>query len=65
MTGPYSDLNGYDEIITYCTWPDEEDSARAAQKLTDAGYSNVKALDGGINAWKAAGFPVESTSPEK
>jgi rhodanese-related sulfurtransferase len=63
MTAPYTNLDGYDEIITYCNWPDEEESARAAQKLTEAGYSNVKALDGGIIAWRDAGFPIESSSP--
>ena len=59
MAEPYDYLVGYDEIITYCNWPDEEDSARAVQKLMEAEYSNAKALEGGIEAWKAAGFPVE------
>ena len=57
----YSKIDGYDEIITYCSWPDEEESARAAKKLMEAGYSNVKAIEGGFEAWKAAGFPVEGT----
>ncbi len=25
----------------------------------EAGFSNVKTLEGGIAGWKAAGFPVE------
>jgi len=28
----------------------------------DAGYSNVKALDGGIGDWIAAGFPVQGNN---
>lgn len=58
----YSDLNIYDEIITYCTWPDEQASARAASLLMEAGYTDVKAIKGGFAAWKAEGFSVESTS---
>jgi rhodanese-related sulfurtransferase len=34
------------------------------QKLIAAGYSNAKALEGGIVAWKAAGFLVEGTEHE-
>ena len=62
MAEPYSELDGYDEIITYCACPDEETSASAAEKLMEAGYSNTKALEGGLKALKAAGFPVEGTA---
>ena len=34
-------------------------SALAADLLRDMGYTNVAHLDGGFNAWKAAGKPVE------
>jgi rhodanese-related sulfurtransferase len=34
-------------------------SALAAQTLTQMGYSNVAHLDGGIKAWKDAGFSTE------
>jgi rhodanese-related sulfurtransferase len=30
----------------------------------EAGYSNAKAIEGGLQAWKAAGFPVEGTNHE-
>ena len=33
-------------------------SALAARSLQEMGYANVAHLDGGINAWKAAGLPV-------
>ncbi len=29
------------------------------QELIDAGYSNATTTEGGIKAWKAAGYPVE------
>jgi len=33
----------------------------AAEQLRQAGYSRVSVLRGGVAAWKAAGFPVETT----
>jgi rhodanese-related sulfurtransferase len=27
----------------------------------EAGYSTAKAIEGGLKAWEAAGFPVEGT----
>ena len=64
MVEPYSYLNSYDEIVTYCAWRDEEASARAAKKLIDAGYTNVKTIEGGLTAWEKAGFPVTETPQE-
>jgi rhodanese-related sulfurtransferase len=40
---------------------DEETEALAAQ-LRSAGYENVSELLGGLAAWKAAGYPVESVN---
>lgn len=34
-------------------------SALAADLLRDMGYTNVAHLDGGMNAWAAAGHPIE------
>jgi len=36
-------------------------SALAAVTLKEMGYENVAHLDGGIAAWKQAGFPVENS----
>jgi rhodanese-related sulfurtransferase len=33
---------------------------RAAARLTEGGYSDVSVLDGGVEAWEKAGFPVYS-----
>lgn len=35
----------------------------AAEKLERAGYRNVAILEGGLQAWQAAGFEVESSAP--
>jgi rhodanese-related sulfurtransferase len=38
----------------------DEETAVAAAQLRAAGYRNVSELRGGVAAWKAVGFPVES-----
>jgi rhodanese-related sulfurtransferase len=43
-------------IVMYCA--SEGQSALAAQTLQEMGHTNVAHLDGGINAWKAAGQPT-------
>jgi rhodanese-related sulfurtransferase len=37
----------------------EATSARAALTLYEQGFTEVKALLGGLDAWKAEGFPME------
>lgn len=46
-------------IITYCTCPDDEASARFTRMLRQEGY-DAWLLDGGLPAWRAAGFPMEA-----
>lgn len=46
------------EIITYCAGPKCPQSMLAAQKLIELGYTNVKAYEGGLEEWKAAGHEV-------
>lgn len=36
-------------------------SAQAAQKLFADGFNEVTHLEGGLNAWKQAGYPVETS----
>jgi rhodanese-related sulfurtransferase len=38
----------------------DEETAEAAAQLRQVGYQNVSQLRGGVAAWKAVGFPVES-----
>lgn len=40
-------------------------SAAAAEKMRNAGYTNVYELSGGTNAWRAANKPLEGNSNEK
>jgi membrane protein DedA with SNARE-associated domain/rhodanese-related sulfurtransferase len=48
------------EIIFYCTCPNEAAAAHVARKLMDLGYTQVRPLLGGFDAWIAAGYQVES-----
>ena len=44
-------------IVLYCGGGFR--SALAAESLTKMGYSNVVSMDGGMRAWREAGFPVD------
>ena len=44
-------------IVLYCASSGR--SALAVQTLKSMGYKNVTHINGGFNAWKEAGFPVE------
>ena len=46
-------------IIAYCTCPDEDASARLTRALRRQGY-DAWALQGGLPAWRAAGYPMEA-----
>lgn len=50
-----------DENSTYLVYCHFESASRqGAQKLVDAGFTNVYRLDGGYGAWVDAGYPVET-----
>lgn len=46
-------------VILYCSCPKEITAAQVAKVLMQSGYSNVRPLQGGIDAWIEAGFPLE------
>lgn len=45
------------KVILYCRSGNR--STMAAQKLFEAGFTRVTHLDGGIGAWKEAGYPTK------
>lgn len=49
------------EIVLYCGGGYR--SALAAESLQQMGYSNVLSMEGGIRAWREAGYPIESGGP--
>ena len=52
------------EIILYCSCPNEASAAQVAKMLIDSGFVRVRPLHGGLEAWIAAGLPVESIAAD-
>jgi membrane protein DedA with SNARE-associated domain/rhodanese-related sulfurtransferase len=48
------------EIVLYCTCPNEASAARVAKLLINNGFRHVRPLQGGLDAWIAAGYEVET-----
>ena len=48
------------DIVLYCTCPNEASAAQVAKLLMDRGYRRVRPLHGGLDAWIAAGYRIES-----
>jgi membrane protein DedA with SNARE-associated domain/rhodanese-related sulfurtransferase len=51
------------DIVFYCACPNEAAAAYVAKTLIDLGYTRVRPLLGGLDAWVAAGYEVESWPP--
>jgi rhodanese-related sulfurtransferase len=59
VTNPDLSENRDARVILYCTKAPSARSMLAAQTLGRMGFSNVAALRGGLEEWKAAGLPAE------
>jgi len=46
------------DVILYCTCPNEASAARVAKILMNHGFKRVRPLQGGLDAWVAAGYAV-------
>ncbi|WP_404537118.1 VTT domain-containing protein [Dyella agri] len=51
------------ELVVYCNCPNEVSAAHAAQALMARGYRRVRPLQGGLDAWDAAGYTVLRLAP--
>jgi rhodanese-related sulfurtransferase len=59
VTDPALSGNKDARVIVYCTKSPSARSVLAAQTLGRMGYSNVAALRGGLEEWRAEGLPSE------
>jgi membrane protein DedA with SNARE-associated domain/rhodanese-related sulfurtransferase len=50
------------EVIVYCACPNEASAAKVALELRARGFSRVRPLAGGIDAWVSAGGAIERYS---
>jgi glyoxylase-like metal-dependent hydrolase (beta-lactamase superfamily II)/rhodanese-related sulfurtransferase len=64
LSGSLGDLDAHrkDDIVTICRTGGR--AKTAAQIMTKAGFDKVTVLEGGMTAWRSAGFP-SSRSPKK
>ena len=47
------------EAIVYCTCPGDKTSRAVLRRALDLQFFKIKFLKGGLEAWKAKGYPVE------
>jgi rhodanese-related sulfurtransferase len=47
------------DSIVYCTCPSDKTSRAVLGRALDMHFSRIKFLKGGLEAWKAEGYPVE------
>lgn len=50
------------EMVFYCTCPNEASAAHAARIMMSRGFTRVRPLLGGLDAWSAAGYPMQDLS---
>jgi rhodanese-related sulfurtransferase len=55
-----ADLPRDRDIVVYCTCPNEASAARVAKILMNHGFKKVRPLHGGLDAWVAAGYSVDT-----
>lgn len=55
-------LRAYDMVI-YCICPDSATAVEITQRMRLGGYTRIRALRGGLEAWQRRGFPVEPLRP--
>jgi rhodanese-related sulfurtransferase len=56
---PLKDVPRNREVVTYCACPNDESAVRAAQVLSETGFSRVRVLKGGWVTWKKINGQVE------
>jgi membrane protein DedA with SNARE-associated domain/rhodanese-related sulfurtransferase len=60
LAATHEEIPRDEDIVLYCTCPNEATSARVARQLLKLGIRRVRSLAGGLDAWRARGFPVEA-----
>jgi rhodanese-related sulfurtransferase len=52
-------LPGGRDLIVYCTCPSDKTSRAVLDRALAMGFSRIKFLKGGLDGWRARGYPVE------
>ena len=53
------ELGRDDEVVVYCSNPNCQASVGLYRFLERNGYHNIRRFAGGLQAWQAAGYPLE------
>lgn len=61
LDGRHQEIPRDRDVVLYCNCPNEATSAGVALRLRRLGITRVRPLAGGFEAWRARGFPIEST----
>jgi rhodanese-related sulfurtransferase len=48
-----------EETVVYCTCPDDKTAREIVGKALGLGFQRIRILKGGLDGWKAKGYPVE------
>lgn len=48
-----------EDLVVYCTCPADRTSRSVVRRALNAKFTRVRLLKGGLEAWKAKGYPVE------
>lgn len=51
------------DMVIYCICPDSATAVELSQRMRNNGYTRIRALRGGLDAWQRRGFPVEPAAP--
>jgi membrane protein DedA with SNARE-associated domain/rhodanese-related sulfurtransferase len=54
-----------EDVVVYCDCPNEASAAVVARKLMRVGFKRVRPLAGGLSAWAARGYAVETGDVER
>lgn len=65
VRGGRSGLPLDNDIVFFCDCPNEASAASAAKGLMDLGYTRVRPLLGGLDAWIAAGYELAPRLPRQ
>lgn len=47
------------DAVVYCTCPSDKTSKEILHKALSLGFTRIKFLEGGLDGWKAKGYPVD------
>ena len=59
LESTFADFPPDGEVIVYCTCPNEVSAALVAKRVLELGFARVRPLQGGFDAWVAAGYAIE------